>query len=163
MKKIKKVWIENRVLFILGAILLICIAVVTTVSITYFYGTSDTEYGNRLEDIEKAPLNKKLFEDIKEALMENKSVEDVVIKTQGKIVYISIDFAAKTKMEDAKKIADKVVPLFNDDELEIYDLQFTIVSESADKFVGYTLMGAYNANGLKEIVWNNYNIQEEVE
>ena len=76
------------------------------------------------------------------------------IKTQGKIVYISIDFAAKTKMEDAKKIADTVVPLFNDDELEIYDLQFTIVSESADKFVGYTLMGAYNANGLKEIVWN---------
>lgn len=163
MKKIKKILNENRVLLVLGIILIICLIIVAVVSLTYFYGSSDTVYGNRLDDVKDMPLNSKLFKDIEEELKQNESVKKVSTTTKGKIVYINIDFVDATKMEDAKVVAESVLPLFNDDELAIYDIEFTISSLSTADFVGYTLMGARNANGIGEIVWNNYNLEVEDE
>jgi len=163
MKKIKKVWDENRVLLVLGIILIICLIVVTVVSLTYFYGSSDSVYGNRLDEIEKLPLNDKLFDDIKNELKQNEIVKNVNITTKGKIVYINIDFVDATEMEVAKGITEGTIALFNEDELSVYDIEFTIASLSTPDFVGYTLMGARNANGIGEVVWNNYNIVEDEE
>lgn len=165
MKKIQKILNENRVLLVLGIILLVCLVVVAVVSLTYFYGSSDTVYGNRLDDIKDMPLNEKLFKDIENELKEDESVKNVSTTKKGKIVYINIDFVDATKMEDAKKVAESSLELFNDDELALYDIEFTITSLSTNDFIGYTLMGARNANGLGEIVWNNYNLEvdEEVE
>jgi len=165
MKKIQKILNENRVLLVLGIILLVCLVVVAVVSLTYFYGSSDTVYGNRLDDIKDMPLNDKLFKDIENELKTEESVKKVSTTKKGKIVYINIDFVEETKMEDAKKVAESSLELFNDDELALYDIEFTISSLSTNDFVGYTLMGARNANGLGEVVWNNYNlvVDEEVE
>jgi len=163
MKRIKKVWDENRVLLVLGIILIICLIVVTVVSLTYFYGSSDSVYGNRLDEIEKLPLNDKLFDDIKNELKQNEIVKNVNITTKGKIVYINIDFVDATEMEVAKGITEGTIALFNEDELSVYDIEFTIASLSTPDFVGYTLMGARNANGIGEVVWNNYNIVEDEE
>ena len=161
MNRIKKVWEENRVLLVLCIILIICIEVVCVVSLTYFYGSSDSVYGNRLDEIESIPLNKKLFEDIESKLKENENVKKISTNQKGKIIYINIDFADGTLMDDAKLVALSTVELFNEDELSVYDLEFTISSLSTGDFVGYTLMGARNANGVGEIVWNNYNIEVE--
>ena len=163
MKKIQKILNENRVLLVLGIILIICLIIVAVVSLTYFYGSSDTVYGNRLDDIKNMPLNSKLFKDVEEELKQNESVKKVSTTTKGKIVYINIDFVDATEMEDAKVVAESVLALFNDDELAIYDIEFTISSLSTADFVGYTLMGARNANGIGEIVWNNYNLEVEDE
>ena len=167
MSKIKRVLNENRVLLVLGIILILCLVIVSVVALTYFYGSSDTVYGNRLEDTEKLPLNEKLFKDIESKLKENDSVKKVNVSLKGKIVYINIEFEIATEMESAKGIAASALTLFNDDELAIYDVSFTISCLSTKEVVGYTLMGARNANGLGEIVWNNYNIEieedEEVE
>ena len=88
-----------------------------------------------------------------------------VLDTASNNETINIDFVEETKMEDAKKVAESSLELFNDDELALYDIEFTISSLSTNDFVGYTLMGARNANGLGEVVWNNYNlvVDEEVE
>lgn len=164
MKKIQKIINENRVLLVLGIILLMCLIIVCVVALTYFYGTSDTVYGNRLDDMNKVVLSESLFTDIKDNLKTNESVKDVNITKKGKIIYINIDFVDKTKMDDAKKIAEGVVSLFKEEELTIYDIEFTISSLSTADVVGYTLMGARNANGIGEVVWNNYNlVDEEVE
>lgn len=167
MEKIKRVLNENRVLIVLGIILILCLVIVSVVALTYFYGSSDTVYGNRLDDTKNMPLNDKLFKDIESELKENDSVKKVSTSLKGKIVYITIEFEMATEMETAKGIAASTLPLFNDDELAIYDVEFTISSLSTKEFIGYTLMGARNANGLGEIVWNNYNISdgedEEVE
>lgn len=161
MGKIKRVLNENKVLIVLGIILILCLVIVSVVALTYFYGSSDTVYGNRLEDAQNMPLNDKLFKDIESELKENESVKKVSTSLKGKIVYISIEFVEETKMESAKGIAASTLTLFNDDELAIYDIEFTISSLSTKEFVGYTLMGARNSNGLGEIVWNNYNIETE--
>ena len=163
MKRIKKVWEENRVLLVLGIILIICLVIVGVVSLTYFYGSSDNVYGNRLEETERVPLNSKLFNDIESELKSNESVETVTTNLKGKILYVNITFVEATEMETAKSIAETIIPLFNEDELEVYDIEFTISSLSTTDFVGYTLMGARNATGSGEVVWNNYNIETEDE
>jgi len=163
MKRIRKVWEENRVLLVLGIILIICIVVVAIVSLTYFYGSSDSVYGKRLEVTKETPLNKKLFRDIESELEKDELVKEVLITQKGKIVYITINYLEKTEMAKAKEIASSAINLFNDDELAVYDIEFTISSPKKDEFIGYTLMGARNANGIGDIVWNNYNIETEDE
>ena len=164
MNKIKKVWEENKVLLVLGIILIICLVVVVIVSLTYFYSSSDTVYGNRLDETKNVPINNKLLEDIEEELKQNESVKEAEAYVKGKIVYVIINFKDATEMEDGKEIASSVLDLFNEDELNIYDVEFTITSLSTTDFVGYTLLGARNSNGSGIIVWNNYNLEnEEVE
>lgn len=155
----KRIWEENKVLLVLGLILIVCIAVVISVSLSYFYGSSDDVYGSRLDITKKVPLNKKILKDIEKTLKENECVDNIKTNIQGKIVYIKIEYKEKTTMDDAKKIALLVLPLFNEEELEVYDLQFIIKVNGEE---GFTLMGARNSNGIDNIIWNNYNIKKEI-
>ena len=155
MNKIKKIWMENRVLLVLGIILIVCIVIFLGVSLTYFYGSSNNVYGDRLDVIKKVPLSDKLFDDIKDKLKENASVHSVDIRLKGKIIYINIGFVSDTAMDDAKKVAESTIELFNEDELAVYDLQFSIKANGTNS---YTLMGARNSNGSGSVIWNNYNI-----
>ncbi len=160
MEKIKKILEENRVLLVLAIILVICLVIFGVVAITYFYGSSDNVYGNRLDITEEVPLNEKLLRDIENDLESRENVKEAKATLKGKIVYINIEFADATKMEDAKIVAEDIISLFNEDELGVYDIQFTITSLSTTDFVGYTLMGARNSSGNGTVVWNNYNIEE---
>ncbi len=157
MNKIKKVWMENKILLVLAIILVICLAIFIGVSVTYFYGSSSDKYGTRLDATKNVPLKDELFNDIKTELTKSESVAKVETNLKGNIVYININFVSGTDVEAAKKVADVVPTLFNDDELAVYDLQFTIKSEGDNNF---TLMGARNSNGSGLIVWNNNKVQE---
>ena len=157
MNKIKKVLKENKVLIVLGVILLLCLAIFIGVSVTYFYGSNSDKYGNRLESIKNVPLDEKLFNDIKEDVSKKENVTSVDISLKGRIVYITMAFNESAAVESAKSVAEGVVSLFNDDELAVYDLQFIIKSSGDSKF---TLMGSRNSNGSGVVVWNNYNKQE---
>ena len=163
MGKIKKVWQENKVLLVLAIVLVICVAVLVVVSITYFYGTSDSVYGSRLDITEKVPMTNETLTKVKEKLEENDKVDSTRVIVKGRIVYISIKFIDDVKMADAKKVAESSLELFSEDELSVYDLQYTIASiiTKEDKNnKTYTLMGSRNVNGTGTIVWNNYNIEE---
>lgn len=160
MNKIKKIWQENKVLLVLAIILTICLVVFAVVAMVYFYGSSDNVYGNRLDITEEVPLNKKLLEDIESNFTNNESVKNAEATLMGKIVYINVTYVDDTKMDDAKKIAEEIVTLFNEDELEVYDIQFTITAKGSEKDSGYTLMGARNASGSGIVIWNNYNIDK---
>ena len=145
MNKIKKFWNENRVLFVLGAILIICVVVLGIVSVTYFYGSSSNAYGNRLDSIKDTPLSDKYLQNIKTEMNSKENVKNT------------------NKMDDAKKTTKEALKLFSEKELSLYDLQFTIKNKD------YTLMGAHNSNGSSstseedDIVWNNYTIKEDKE
>ena len=57
MKKLKKIWQENSVLLVLLLILIACLIAISIVVVTYFVGSSNTKYGDRLEGIEKYPFS----------------------------------------------------------------------------------------------------------
>ena len=160
MSKIKKVWQENKVLLVLAIILIMCLVIFVVVAMVYFYGTSDNVYGNRLDVIKDTPLSKEVLNNVKNNLVENESVVKEEVSLLGKILYINIEFTEKTKMEDAKKIAEKTLEVFSEEQLKKYDIQYTISVLKTEKTEGYTIMGARNANGSGMVVWNNYNISE---
>lgn len=163
MGKIKKVWQENKVLLVLAIVLVICVVVLVVVSITYFYGTSDSVYGSRLDITEKVPMSNDTLTKVKATLEENEKIDSTIVTVKGRIVYISIKFIDDVKMSDAKKIAESSLELFSEEELTVYDLQYTIASviTKEDKNnKSYTLMGSRNVNGTGTIIWNNYNIEE---
>lgn len=160
MEKIKKFWNENRVLFVLGVILIICVVIVSIVSLTYFYGSSSNAYGNRLDSIKDTPLSDKFLKNIKSEMNSKQGVKNTSVKVKGKIVYIDLEYNDGIQMDDAKKTTTEALKLFSEKELSLYDLQFTIKNNN------YTLMGAHNSNGSStseenNIVWNNYTIKEE--
>ena len=155
MSKLKKVWNENKILFVLGAIILVCLIVVIVVSLTFFYGSSESPYGHRLDIMEKVPLKDDLLKDLKNTLESTEKVSKASVTLQGKVVYFIITYEAGTDMEKAKEIANSTLEKFSDEELGAYDLQYTISDTK------YTLMGAHNSNSEEGITWSNYNIKEE--
>jgi hypothetical protein len=159
LKRIKRIWEENKVLLVLAIILIICLTVVVIVTITYFYGTSTSVYGNRLDATEKVPL--KNLDNAKKELEKNESIKSVSSQVKGNIVYLNVNFIDDTKMEDAKKIVEPILEVFSEDELNVYDIDITISCLTTEKNPGYTLMGARNANGSENIIWNNYTVEEK--
>lgn len=161
MKKIKKIWNENRVLMVLAIIIIICLIVIVCVSLTYFYGGSESEYGNRLDGIEKVKITDK----IKSEVISNLESEDIVDKAnltnKGKMVYITLNFKAGTTLDNAKATADKVITLFDEKMLAFYDFNITISAPASGEIKEYDLMGARNANGSGVIVWNNMTVKDE--
>ena len=161
MKKLKKIWNENRVLMVLAIILLVCFIIIISVSLTYFYGSSESEYGNRLEGIDKVKITEKDINKITKTLEKEESVENSILNNKGRMLYLTIEYSTGTTLENAKLIADKAITLFDEDELNYYDINITIKASGTGEVPSYTLMGARNSGGSGIIVWNNNTVVEE--
>lgn len=155
MKKIKNLWMNNRVLFVLVSIIILCFIVMGVVVTTYFIGFNTSEYGDRLEDIENLPLKEEDKNSIINKLKENENVTDLTVHTQGKIIYIRIVFT-NTSLDRAKEIAGTTLEVISEEYKEHYDIHYTLVQEDSEATSGFTIMGSKNINSVSEsIMWNN--------
>lgn len=155
MKKFKKFCTENKIIIVLALIVLICIIIMGFISIRYFYGTSKSVYGDRLQDL--VPFSDTTKTKVISTLEKNENVDTVSLTVKGRIVYININYKDNVSMDNGKKIASSVLELFSEEELSNYDLSFTIASKSSSNDgTSYTLMGAKNASGSESIVWSNF-------
>ena len=85
LKKIKNKLKSNRILLLLGSILIICFILIIIALFKYFYGAANnTKYGDRLDGISEYKLDKNLEAEIKD-LYEPSEVDSVTLKTSGKI------------------------------------------------------------------------------
>ncbi len=159
MNKIKKIWNENKVLFFLGIILIICLIVIGVIALKSFYSSCDDAYCNR----KVADLRSELPKQIEDKLKENENIVKTSVLVKNAIIYVSATFTSDVKMDSAKKAMDEIIPLFNEDELLIYDLDLTIKTENfnSDTKEGFIIKGARNTNGDGKIVWSNYNIDSK--
>ena len=148
MKRIKKFWKENRVLFVLFVIILICLILVLGVFLKYFFGSSKTSYGNRLDGINEVEVT----DDIKNNYI-SKMKEDELIK----IIYISLYFKNEASLVEAQSKALASLTNFEDNYLAFYDISFTLKCDATESSEGFLIMGAKNANG-SGLVWNNNTI-----
>ena len=143
----KKMWRNNKIFMILGAILLICAIAVIVVVLKYFIGSRKSVYGSRFDNM-KVKITDAQQNDYIKGLEENTNVVKVRFRVSHKTLYISVTFKDDIKIEDAKKIVDDSLALFSDDIKETYDINYTIKNAS------YTLMGAKNAPG-NGLIWGN--------
>ena len=163
MKKIKKIWQENSVLFVLLLILIACLVAISIVVFTYFVGDSSSKYGDRLEGIENYPFDEDMQNDVIEKIKENEIVDNVTIRLSGKVIYVSISFVPATTLVEAQSIALASLEYFSEEVLSFYDLEYMISALDALDAEGFRLIGAKNVSGTGGIVWNNNTEFEEEE
>ena len=154
MKKLKELWGNNKVLIVLGIILIICLIAIITVTFSFFLGGNKGVYGDRLNGINKHPVTNNIKSEYKTSLESEKSVTKVSIDTKGKIIYIIINFASDTSLEDAKNLAASSIEKLNEDILSFYDIDFTLKCEKSENSEGFTILGAKNVAG-SGLIWNN--------
>ena len=145
---------DNTLLWILIVILVVCFIMIGFLFYKYFYsGISTSKYGDtRLEGIENYPLSKTLEEDIQGIYSKEKSVGDVKVNVEGKIVYITIDFKESVKVDTAKTLASKALDKVGEKNLGFYEIQFVLTYSGKDENKNFPIFGSKNANSLK-VVW----------
>ena len=144
---------DIKILLVLLAILLVCFGIIGYMFYKYFYaGTSTTKYGDRLEGIEKYKLSNTLEKDIQSVYENTASVDNVKVKTQGKIIYIDIAFKTAVKVDTAKSEAIKALDKIEEENLKYYDVQFVLTYTGEDDNSNFPIFGAKSANSLK-VVW----------
>jgi len=153
MKKIKKLWNENRVMFVLGIIVVLCILVIMGVMLKYFFGTSSSNYGDRLDNISSTPFD----EEAQNQIRDNFSSEHLVhvsVDVHGKVVYIIVKYDSSVSLADAQSKAVEVYNKVDEKYLKLYDFNVTVIQDASDESSGYRLMGAKNVSG-ENFVWSN--------
>ncbi len=154
MKKIKKLWVENRVLFVLFLIVIICLFVIAGVAFKYFFGATKSSYGDRLNSIQDIPITDEIKNSVLSKLSEDETILDSKIDVKGKVVYLTINFKEGVSLEDAKNKALASLDYFEETYRTNYDFNYTIKEETTEANVGFLLMGAKNMHG-SGLVWNN--------
>lgn len=154
MKKLKEIWGRNKILIVLGIILLICVIAILIVTFSYFLGGSTSVYGDRLEGIEDYPISDEVESEYLSYFNDNEVVSEATFDLRGRIIYVYITFNGGTPLETAESLAAESLNLLTEDILSYYDINFTLVCEETDESEGYTILGARNVAG-SGLTWNN--------
>ena len=154
MNKFKELWGKNKVLIVLGVILVICFIAIMVVTFSFFFGGSKSVYGDRLDNIDKYPITKSFKSEYITSLESDESIEKVGVDTRGRIVYITITFVGDTPLVDAQSKATASLAKFNEELLSYYDISFTLKCSKTENSEGFTILGVKNVAG-SGLVWNN--------
>ena len=151
----KEFYRENRVLVILGGVVLVCMIVSIILLFKYFYfDNGGDKYGDRLNIIENLEIKKDRQEEIVNKVKENKLVKDTQIVINGAIINFIINFNNEVSLVEAESVAVTVLDEFSDEEKNAYDISFNLLEDKTETSEGFNMWGAKNA-GREKIVWNN--------
>ena len=144
---------DNRVLWVLLGILVICFLAIGILFYRYFYaGTSSSKYGERLDGIENYPLSKTLEKDIQDLYKDNTEIDKVTVTNEGKIVYITINFKQSIKVSTAEDLAIKSLEKIGEKNLTYYDIHYILTYSGTEENTNFPVFGSKSANSLK-VVW----------
>lgn len=121
---------RHKWLAIIGSLTLILILVMFAIFAKMIFSNGDSEYGERLNGLVK--VDKKITKEIISETKGLENVEDIEIRTQGKIIYTTIEFKAGTKLETAKEIAQKTLEKYNEDITSYYDFGYFLKENVED-------------------------------
>ena len=145
MKKLKRLYKKNKVLFILTTIAIVCILVILIGLLTS---------GDRLDGIEEVEISDSAREDIVSFYEENDKVNEASVDLKGKIVYIIIDVVKGTTKAQAQTLANSGLKEFSEEEVDYYDFQFIVTCEDEKDSKIYPTMG-YKNNTSAKVAWIN--------
>ena len=153
----KKMYKENKTLFIILLIALICIIISGALLFKYFYfGNGQSKYGDRLKGIEEVTITDEHKDEVIKSIEEDEKVINSDLFVTGKIIYIKINFESSATLPEAQSVAVKSLDKFSDEEKGFYDISYTLYQEANEAGDGFRIMGAKNVNGTN-LVWNNNN------
>ena len=152
--KLKEIWGKYKILIVLGLILIICFIAILFVTVSYFFGSGESVYGDRLEDIEDYPIEDTFISEYIANLESDEMINSATFDVKGRVIYVTINFVGDTSLVEAQSKAAASLEQFSENLLSYYDIDFTLLSEATENSEGFTIMGAKNVAG-SGIVWNN--------
>ena len=156
MKKLKKIWQENSVLFVLLSILIVCLIAILIVVFTYFVGGSKSKFGDRLDEIDKYPFGEVEIGEITSKIKEDEMVEEVKISVNDtRRIIIDIKYTSKATLVQAQSKSLETLDYFSEETQSYYDLTYNIYADATEKSDGFKISGSHNVSGTGGIVWNN--------
>lgn len=160
-KKLKNSWNQNRVLFVLTTILIVCLILIFIVALDYFLGTSKDKYGDRLDGIKSVEITKDEIKKIENKIKEDEKISECTINQIGKVIYINIKFGEGITLVEAEGKALTTIEYFNEKELKFYDLNYSLMQDATESNAGFSVMGSKNVNGTGLVWVNNTPVSEE--
>ncbi len=127
-KKIKKLLKNKRFVIVMILVLIGIICLILLKNILSPNGHISS-YGNRLEGIEKAKLNKSNQEKIISKLEKNEKVSSAKINVHGKIINVIFNVKKDTTVDDSHLIATESINNFSDKVKSFYDIQYIITMD----------------------------------
>lgn len=134
---------RHKGLAIIGGLTLILLVILFAIFSRMIFSSGKGEYGDRLKNV--VPVSKDTTKKIIDETKALDEVENVTIRTQGKIIYTTITFTESTGKDRAKEIANKTLEYYSEDEIACYDFEFFLTQkemldeEGNDK--AYTVAG----------------------
>lgn len=156
MNKLKELWGKNKVLIVLGMILVACFIAILIVTISFFLGGN--KEARQKSTVEFSATDRSNYIT---SLENDKAVEKVTIDFNSQTIIATVKFVGDTPLEDAKSKASASLSSFSEEILNAYDVNFIIKSDKTENSEGFRLTGARNVAG-SGLVWSN-NTQVESE
>ncbi len=119
----KKLIQRHKGLAIVGGLTLILLIIIFAIFARMFLSNGD-EYGDRLKNLVK--IDNSTINEVKDAISEYEEVEEISIRTQGKIIYTTITYTETTKKDKAKEIASKTLEYYDEEVIKYYDFEYLL-------------------------------------
>ena len=118
---------RHKGLAVIGTLTLILLIILFVIFSRMIFPSANSEYGDRLNGMIK--LEKETSNKVLEETKKLKEVEDITIRTQGKIIYTTITFTKSTSKSKAKEIANKTLTYYDDEIIAYYDFQYFLTQK----------------------------------
>lgn len=145
---------RHKGLAIVGGLTLILIIIMFVIFARMIFSNGGSVYGNRLDGL--VEIDKNITNKIIEETKQNDSVEDIDIRTQGKIIYITIEFKEGTNLNKAKEIANNALSKYDEEVIDYYDFGFflkeNITKTEDEEKQGFIVAGTKHPSAEK-ISW----------
>lgn len=147
---------RHKGLAIVGTLTLILVVIMFIICARMIFSTGETEYGNRLDGL--VSIDKSITKEIISETKELEAVEDISIRTQGKIIYTTIKFKEGTKISTAKEIASNTISKYSEDVIGYYDFGYFLTEnvtkseEDEEEKIGFTVAGSKHPDN-ENISW----------
>ena len=145
---------RHKGLAIICGLALILLIIIFAIFSRMIFTNQDSEYGDRLNNLVK--IDKNVTNKVLEETKKLKEVEDITIRTQGKIIYTTITFTKSTTKSKAKEIAQKTLKYYDEEVIEYYDFEYFITQnikvEEGKEDKSFTVAGTKHPDNEK-ISW----------
>lgn len=146
-------------IFIIFCILLLILGI--KLFSVLFGNDGENKYANRLDGIEKYPIDNAVITKIESELGALENVSLVKYNLSGKIINVIFDVKEGLEKDKAKGYGEKVLEYFDKDELSFYDVQVyvkcsecKVESDDENSKLAYPIIG-YKKNTNEALVWSN--------
>ena len=110
-------------LIVTGVILVLVILMFFGIKNAFFSNMGQSVYGNRLDGIEKYPIDDAVIKDIETTLKDTGNINSFKYELKGRLMNFIIEVNADVDLTTSRAFADKIAEKLSDDIKSFYDIQ----------------------------------------